>query len=220
MAPMRFVGVMVEVLGVPERRRARERRVRVEQRGHPSGDRSLRPGHRARHGALLLAREGDRDVRARRAYRFIRALRCEGEREESGRQRNGRGGSVGRSARIVSRLRIIGESGLRAWDAGTTRGSGIGIGHAPRPRTPPASPARRPRAAIEGARHPSTEASRTGPPWCATPTPRYDGAAAVHCGGELKLYDFAPPSSRRARRAAVVHLLRAAAYPSPFESNR
>ena len=121
---------MVEILGVPERRRARERRVRVEQRGHPSSDRSLRPGHRARHGALLLAREGDRDVRARRAYRFIRALRCEGEREESGRQRNGRGGSVGRSARIVSRLRIIGESGLRAV-RGTpgpraARGSGLG----------------------------------------------------------------------------------------------
>ena len=90
---------------------------------------------------------------------------------------------------------------------------GIGIGHAPRPPRPPAFPARRPRAAIEGARHPSTEASRTGPPWCGTPTPHADGAAAVHCGGELS-------SSRRARRAAVVHLLRAAAYPSPFESNR
>ena len=67
---------------------------------------------------------------------------------------------------------------------------GIGIGHAPRPRRPPAFPAQRPRAAIEGARHPSTEASRTGPPWCATSTPHADGAAAVHCGGELtKLYD-------------------------------
>ena len=51
-------------------------------------------------------------------------------RRGEGRQRNGRGGSVGRSARIVSRLRIIGESGLRACggrrDHARLGGSGLG----------------------------------------------------------------------------------------------
>ena len=88
---------------------------------------------------------------------------------------------------------------------------GIGIGHAPRPRRPPAFPAQRPRAAIEGARHPSTEASRTGPPWCGTPTPHADGAAAVHCGGEL--------SSRADERAALRLFTCCARRPIPRPSN-
>ena len=47
---------------------------------------------------------------------------AKGEREESGRQRNGRGGSVGRSAQIVSRLRI-GISGTGEDRSGCVRGT-------------------------------------------------------------------------------------------------
>ena len=106
--------VVVEVLGIAERRRARERRVRVEQRWHPRGDRSLGSGDRARHGAFLLARERHRDVRARRAYRLIRGLRWKHTwRKGTGSGGWVRGGRSGRGLEIVSRLRII-ESGLRA----------------------------------------------------------------------------------------------------------
>lgn len=139
-------------------------------------------------------------------------------RRGEGRQRNGRGRSVGRSARIVSRLRIIGESGLRACggrrDHARLGGSGLGthrdhgdLQHFRR------DVRERPSKVLVTRRQRLLERVLHG----ATPTPHADGAAAVHCGGELS--STISPLRRADERAAPRLFTCCARRPIPRPSN-